>query len=933
MWKLINNTYTSLSNEKLLVDTSGSSFTITLPSEPEIGEYVFITDSSDFSVNSVTILSDVITFSSGLNELELTLKGSSYEFIYNGDVWNVYSTSFPTIRISDLNEIPLNSISSDDILLYLNNSSGVFESFKITYDDLKSSIIDGTYSSVESIVSDLNEYSNNNTLPFLNAKHLNGNPASFFLNYTNLTNKPLIPSLVSQLSNDSGYITNLLSFTSDDLPEGDNNRYLTDESFKSLFDSSFAEAYRLFSGDFSENTIKDSLDNITANPATVQQSTNILTNIPSSLIEFLQPGQQIRIYGGSDVPNLITTIPAAPVIFKNGFVGASGSTISYRICFFNFEDGRISQRSADSNSLTDIDFNSFNQINNVNVTFSRPSSNFGVLVYRRIGAGDYTLVDVLGQKQLGSITSNISYTDYGTFNYTSWSKKNVNTGAYDSFTGLIHFPLVSPGLPKRGWVDAEVSEVNFATNSITLTNEYYFESALTIVQNDTQKIQAAINERVNAGVNSITLNDRQYIISQLRIPTQFSIYGKGKDTIIKKLPWSTEIDNKIISISSTSAANVNISNFNINGAMQNQWLKNDQSDLAANYTIDLRDQNVSVTIDRLSISNIIGGGIIGRQPSKLLVNLSRCEDSGMSDFYEYSPLVADDGSDLVITNNVFKNFTSGIDLSVSDNGVFSSNVVQNCGTGVLTFGSTFLISSPNILRGPAGEYIPGPDILNSEFDSINITLTPSTTFTSDVYKYQENGINFDISANRSSLEFRVDKLRKVNNVEELYGEVLIGGSKPLQRVIDVALDPTEGEFKFSINSSNVNSLLTTFSYSTLKASETNHIGLVYNALLTEFVPSGNILGTPTISGNEYTVTIRNFSNISLGAKVKLLNHGGTPNLDNIEGTIINIDNTLITSNPPELKVTIDYGQPISSAATGGLITVKNTFILAKGRIL
>jgi len=933
MWTLINNTYTASANEKLLIDTSIVPISVTLPNSPAPGASVLIADSNDFSINSVTVLSNIISFQNGSNEFELTSKGSSYEFVYNGSVWNVYSTSFPTVKISDLDTIPQNNISADDILLYLNNSSGVFESFKVTYQDLKTSLNSGTYSSVEGIVTDLNAYAENNTEPFLNAKLLNGQQSDYYLNYSNITNKPTIPSTVSQLSNDSGFITDLNSFTSDSLPEGAINKYLTDESFQTFFDESFQESFRLFSGDFSEVTVKDSLDNITATPITVQQSTDTLSNISSASIEFFQVGQKLRLYGASNDSTLITDIPIPAVITKNGFVGASGNTISYRICIFNLEDGKISQRSGDSNTVEDIDFVLFNKINNISITFSRPSTIYGVLVYRRIDSSDYILIDVLGQKQLGSVTSNIIYTDFGTFNYNSWSRKNVNTGAYDSSTGLIHFPLVSPGLAKRGWADAEVSEVDLITNSIVLTNEYYFDSSVSIAQNDTANIQVAINERVNTGINSITLNDRQYIVSQLKIPTQFSLYGKGKATSLKKLPWSSETDNRIVATSSSSIVNVNISNLNIDGGMQNQWLKQDEFDFAANYAIDLKDQNVSVNIDRVQISNVIGGGIYGRQPSKLLVNLSRVEDSGMSDFYDYSPLIADDGSDLVITNNVFKNFTSSIDLSVTDNGVFSANVVQNCGTGVLTFGSTFFISAPNILRGPAGEYIPGPDVLNSEFDSVNIILSPSTTFTSDVYKYQENGTNFDISANRSELEFRVDKLRKVDNVEELYGEVLIGGIKPIQRVTDISLDSTEGEFKFSISSSSVDELLTTFSYSTLKVSETNHVGLVYNALLTEYVPSGDIIDTPTINGTEYIVILRNFSNISLGAKVRLLDHGGSPNLDTIVGTIINIGDTLINSNPPELIVTIDYGQTIDTASSGGILTVENTFILAKGRIL
>ena len=41
-----------------------------------------------------------------------------------------------------------------------------------------------------------------------NAQNLNGQPASFYLNYNNLNNLPTIPTNTNQLTNGAGYITN-----------------------------------------------------------------------------------------------------------------------------------------------------------------------------------------------------------------------------------------------------------------------------------------------------------------------------------------------------------------------------------------------------------------------------------------------------------------------------------------------------------------------------------------------------------------------------------------------------------------------------------------------------------------------------------------------------------------------------------------------------
>lgn len=929
---------------KYLVDTSAGEVTLTFPEAPVTGDEIFIADSSDWSVNNLILISpNFNVFSTGSTTLVLKNKLNQYQFIYNDGIWLVYNTSLPTSKVSELPLVSNTFISEDDLLLYINKDSGAYESKSITYGNLKSNLNDTNYLTPQELIADLNNYTGT---PPLDPKFLNGQPASYYLNYTNLTNRPIVPTALGQLSNNIGYITNLSSFDTDDLAEGEINKYLTQERFTTLFDTAFANSYRLYSGDFAETTVTNSIDNVSATPIVGQvgASTDVL-QISPTLIDFFKPTQNIRIYGGDTDLEDITTIPVINSAVKNGFLGATGVSVQYKIAHFDFFTGKISASTAGTTIITDVDFSLSNISNNIQISYNRTSTNYGILLYRSINGGSYALIDILGQKELGSSLSNMSYRDYGLFNYTTWSRRNVNTGAYDVGTGTVHFPLTAPGSTQKGWVDAEIVSVDTATNRLILNANYYFNSTVIVSHNDTQRIQAAINQRVNAGINSLTLNDKRYIISQINVPTQFSIYGKGRDTILKKLSWSTETNNGIIAMSSIKAKNVNLSNFNIDGNMQNQWLKQDEFDVSLNYAINMKTESETVSIDKVHISNIIAGGIYVQKPTRLLINLSRVQDSGMNDFYEYSPLIGDDGSDVIITNNTFLNFSSAIDISLTLNGVFSSNVVENVGSGVLVFGSRFFISSQNVIKGPAGEFISGPDILNSVYDSINIMLEPGTSYTSDVYKYQENGVNFDLTANAAILKFSLDKLRKIDNAEELYGQILIGGNdpiinNPLQRVADVNLNPAAGEFKFSISQANVNALLSTYSYSTLKLADANHVGLVYEAILTEYVPSGTILPGATINGTLYNVSVIDYSNLYVGTKVRMLNYGGSPNLDTLIGTIEDI--VLIPGDvaPAEANLTINYGQNINIAGTiateagvKSIITVEHPFVLAKGRIL
>lgn len=935
-WTVINTTpYQSVENTNLLVDTTSQPITVVLPSSPVAGDFVTLGDSNDWSTFSLTVASNE-TIEGSSNDLVITSKGAQFQFIYNGTTWKYYNISRKSIKVSELDQAVSSDITNDDLFLVVDGTSGDFQSKYINFENAKDKITEDSYTSIGDVIDDLNEVTSGTVLDVVK---FDGEDSDYYLDYNNFNNTPTIPTKTSDLSNDGfdandgeGYITNLEDFDTDDLAEGPNNKYLTQDSFNELFDPAFEENYRLFSGDFDETEVTDSLENVEGSPTTTLSATDTI-QVSTSLIQNFSEGQNLRIYGGA-IDNNVITPPVMSSASLTGFATTTNNTtLSYRVAIIDFIRGKISAQSGSSNSV-DVAFTEFNLENNVTITFSRNSTSEGILVYRSIGGGDYNLVDVLGQNQLGNITSNITYIDYGTFGYTSWSDKNVNTGIYDTSTGIVHVPIKSPGSPKLGWVDTSIESVDNETGEITLANSFLFEPTVYVTQNDTPKLQEAIDSRVLSGIRSLVLNDRKYVVSSLRVPDQFSFAGRGRKTLLKKLSWSNEDNLNVLYANGSNNSNISVSNMDIDGNQQNQWLRSDTS-LFNNYAVKIIGETIG--IDKIQIRNVAGGGIYSPNSEKLSIDLCRIEDSGMSDLIEFSPLDAPGGNDVIITNNVFKNFTLNIDLSTTNTGVFSGNIVDNCGSGVLTFGSKFFISSPNLIKGPAGEFIPNPDVLNSVFDSVNLNLELNNTYTSPEFVYQESGKLFDISANRSELSYVVYKLRKVDNVEEEYEEVTIGGSTPISNVTGVDIDPSKGEFKFSISESNVNELLTTYSYSSLRGSgsgqDENHIGLTYKANLTEYVPSGNIDSeTIETDDTQYTVNVTDYNNLYVGAKVRLLDHGGSPNLNDLVGTVININDTLATGQNPILIVTIDYGQTINSTGSGGQITVENKFILAKGII-
>jgi len=84
--------YTAVSGDKIIADTSGGVFTVTLPSTPAVGNYVEFTDGADWGTNSLTVARNGSTVEGTTNDVLLNVKGISVYFIYDGTTWQVTAT-------------------------------------------------------------------------------------------------------------------------------------------------------------------------------------------------------------------------------------------------------------------------------------------------------------------------------------------------------------------------------------------------------------------------------------------------------------------------------------------------------------------------------------------------------------------------------------------------------------------------------------------------------------------------------------------------------------------------------------------------------------------------------------------------------------------------------------------------------------------------
>jgi len=593
----------------------------------------------------------------------------------------------------------------------------------------------------------------------------------------------------------------------------------------------------------------------------------------------------------------------------------------YRCAYFNLRTGEIGPRNTSISAQQQVDIslpgdktttdilNQFNSDYYIGLDFIDPDEDYGILVYRRVGQSGTTmkLIAVLGPKDLEGDT----WKDYYNYDYNSWSKKSAEDNSYIGGldTELVHFPPSIDMNPSttagghaetlHGWADLTIAKggvsSDTAAGTITLTlNETVsinningiLSHRCNIAHNDTAKIAGAIAEKVSpeVGIRSLSLNAKAYNITSLTIPNNFGLLGVLGITKLNKLPWSSFVSplaesapnpSMIKSQGIQGADTITLSDVDLDGNILNQFLLGDSS---GNTLIDFGVDTSDISINNCKIQNMIGDGIKCSLPVRFKMNLSEISNSALTDRYDFFPLVIDSGINTVVTGNVIQNFTASIDATVTTESILSNNVIKNVGSGLDVdnessdtrpgigldiYGSTFVVTSSNVMMGPSFEALSTPDVLNSEFDSINIlrsklqNIGTGQVYNSDYFVYQENGRTLDltedsISPQYAKVEYRVNLLKvDSDNNHTIYGNKIGPGVK------DINNQP----FTATSSGGNANpgsALQTNKRYEILRVGDTNwtDYGAFVNKAGSSFVWNG--VSLPVYSATGGIITAKEF---------------------------------------------------------------------------
>ena len=731
------------------------------------------------------------------------------------------------------------------------------------------------------------------------------------------------------------------------------------------------------------------------------------------------------------VPNPIISTPSDAVKVKVEQVPISGfstaETYYYWQAQYHMKNGKVgiaTQIDPSGNysgsgariGVANTVMESFNDLNHNTLTLKRTDPDHGILVYRQnfthpdgnnasitdktkaanANVNQAKLIAVLGKKELGTSISEITWKDYGVYEQTAWSSKGSvneflgNSGSTTE-THQIHFPVIADASAGgRGWDIDIITEVG--NGFIGVSSNYLINgvvgfgttTTVKVVHDNTEALQNAVTGIVSTGGNYLSLPSGTYLTNKLAIPTKFSLTGNGKNSIIKLQYYATDttrigtggtaayelsFDGNLVGAAVTNPTDVTISDITFDGNSSNNLLFELESE---NNLATFAGGN-SMLFKDMEIRNAGGGGLYVRNSRRISIENSTIVDGGQTDRYnEFRPLDVQNSETVRVNSSLFENYPGAVDLSVTSVVATGGNIIRNCGAGIDAYATGKITTTNNVILGPADEFISSPDIYDTDFDSINITIDSvnDDPFLGPELLYIENGEGKDLS------KPAVDVVAGIGTMVGLYSTTRTA-----------SLGPKFVEFDILTQDNPPDSNVRQAGYVQLKMNKatitgiglSNYVGvgataLGYEIVGTEYtekpvgfstvvgITSGywveygssnyNYVNIPDVgaASTQYVVQIEDANQISAfsaGDFVRLPQHDMSPNLaGGVSIGMTDQNNNYISGEMLGLTVERTLGADKvvltgfavtafahgSEAVVGDYISIRRTFTIAKGRV-
>ena len=522
-------------------------------------------------------------------------------------------------------------------------------------------------------------------------------------------------------------------------------------------------------------------------------------------------GERVKIFGvtkstdTTKVPDPIISQPSDPELVKVSSIPTTGfstaRTFYYWQAQYNMKNGKIGittqidpdgaySGSGARVGVANTELSNFNDLNHNALTLKRSSTNNGILIYRqnythpdsgaplsqKIAAANANideakLIAVLGQKELGNSLTNISWKDYGVYEQTAWSAKGtvnefLGSDSDTTPTNQIHFPVIARSVGGRGWDIDQITEVG--NGYITVNSNYLLNgvvgfgttNSVKVVHDNTKSLNDAITKIISTGGNYLNLPSGTYLTNKLTVPTQFTLRGNGKNSIVKLQYYANDVnstgvggtsgdvlsfDGNLVGCGITNPTDVTIADVTFDGNSSNNLIFTLQSE---NNLVSFGG-GTSMLFKDMEIRNSGGSGLYARDSRRVSIENSTIVDGGQTDRYaEFRPLDVQNSETIRINDCLFENFAGALDVSVTTVVATGGNIIRNCGAGIDAYATGKITTQNNVILGPSDEFIASPDIYDTDFDSINVSINvgASADFFGPELLYIEDGFGKDLSS-------------------------------------------------------------------------------------------------------------------------------------------------------------------------------------------
>jgi len=116
LWKYKTSAYTAVTGDKIIANTTGGAFTITLPATPAVGNTVTIGDGGNWSTTNLTVARNGSTVETVADDILFNLKGANVTLVYDGTTWQVFSTGAASLPLSGLIDALITSPTTNQVL-------------------------------------------------------------------------------------------------------------------------------------------------------------------------------------------------------------------------------------------------------------------------------------------------------------------------------------------------------------------------------------------------------------------------------------------------------------------------------------------------------------------------------------------------------------------------------------------------------------------------------------------------------------------------------------------------------------------------------------------------------------------------------------------------------------------------------------------------